>query len=107
MASRSVWNLWMWLTGDGCGWNLCVCLVGVVVRGYIDFLILLIPTPLVSVPFYCSISTFCSFLIIKIELKVRMSLPKTTDKRGVIKDYKVKTYIYHPLTTYTGPTHYP
>ena len=32
-----------------------------VVRRYIDFLILLIPTPLVSVLFY-SIPTFCSFL---------------------------------------------
>ena len=29
---------------------------------YIDFLILLIPTPLVSVLFYGSIPTFCSFL---------------------------------------------
>ena len=38
MASGSGWNLWMWL-------------VGVVVRRYIDFLILLIPTPLVSVLF--------------------------------------------------------
>ena len=28
----------------------------------LDFLILLIPTPLVSVLFYSSISTFCSFL---------------------------------------------
>ena len=36
-------------------------LVGVVVRRYIDFLILLIPTPLVSVLFYSSIPTFCSF----------------------------------------------
>ena len=35
-------------------------LLGVVVRRYIDFLILLIPTPLVSVLFY-SIPTFCSF----------------------------------------------
>ena len=35
-------------------------LVGVVVRRYIDFLILLIPTPLVSVLFYSSIPTFCS-----------------------------------------------
>ena len=34
VASGSGWNLWMWL-------------VGVVVRRYIDFLILLIPTPLV------------------------------------------------------------
>ena len=28
---------------------------------YLDFLILLIPTPLVSVLFYSSIPTFCSF----------------------------------------------
>ena len=34
-----------------------VCLVGVVVRGYINFLILLIPTPLVS-------ALFCSSIII-------------------------------------------
>ena len=39
-----------------------MCLLGVVVRRYIDFLILLIPTPLVSVLFYSSIPTFCSFL---------------------------------------------
>ena len=35
-----------------------MCLVGVVVRRYIDFLILLIPTPLVSVFFCSSIPTF-------------------------------------------------
>ena len=34
--------------------------MGVVVRS-IDFLILLIPTPLVSVLFYSRIPTFCSF----------------------------------------------
>ena len=38
-----------------------MCLVGVVVRRYIDFLILLIPTPLVYALFYSSIPTFCSF----------------------------------------------
>ena len=42
---------------SGSGWNLWVWLLGVVVRRYIDFLILLIPTPLVSVLFY---SSFCS-----------------------------------------------
>ena len=47
---------------SGSGWNLWVWLLGVVVRRYIDFLILLIPTPLVSVPFYSNIPTFCSFL---------------------------------------------
>ena len=56
---------------SGRGWNLWVWLLGVVVRRYIDFLILLIPTPLVSVLFYSSIPTsvlfyssiptFCSF----------------------------------------------
>ena len=49
VASGSGWNQWVWLAGGGCGWNLWVWLVGVVVRRYIDFLILLIPTPLVSV----------------------------------------------------------
>ena len=39
-----------------------MCLVGVVVRRYIDFLILLIPTPLVSALFCSSIPTFSSFL---------------------------------------------
>ena len=39
-----------------------VATLGVVVRRYIDFLILLIPTPLVSVLIYSSIRTFCSFL---------------------------------------------
>ena len=40
VASGSGWNLWVW---------------------YIDFLVLLIPTPLVSVLFYSSIPIFCSF----------------------------------------------
>ena len=38
VAIGSRWNLWVWL-------------LGVVLRRYIDFLILLIPTPLVSVLF--------------------------------------------------------
>ena len=48
VASGSGWNLWLWL-------------LGVVVRRYIDFLILHIPTPLVSVLFCSNIPTFCSF----------------------------------------------
>ena len=48
VASGSGWNLWAWL-------------VGVIVRSYIDFIILLIPTTLVSVLFCSSIPTFCSF----------------------------------------------
>ena len=49
VASGSGWNLWLWL-------------LGVVLRRYIDFLILLIPTPLVSVLFGSSIPT--SFFIL-------------------------------------------
>ena len=69
---ESGWNVWVWLVGvvsrrwvclySGSGWNLWVWLLGVVVRRYIDFLILLIPTPLVSVLFY-SIPTFYSFFL--------------------------------------------
>ena len=51
VASGSWWNLWVWL-------------LGVVVRRYIDFLILLIPTPLVSVLFYSSIPTYLSLLLL-------------------------------------------
>ena len=47
---------------SGSGWNLWVWLLGVVVRRYTDFLILLIPTPLVSVLFYSSIPTFNFFM---------------------------------------------
>ena len=55
---------------SGSGWNLWVWLLGVVLRRYIDFLILLIPTPLVSVLsllllylyFFAAASLlFCSF----------------------------------------------
>ena len=50
VASESRWNLWVWL-------------LGAVVRRYIDFLILLIPTSLVSVHFLQQHPyTFCSFL---------------------------------------------
>ena len=47
---------------SGSGWNLWVWLLGVVLRRYIDFLILLIPTPLVSVLFAAVSLLFCSFL---------------------------------------------
>ena len=46
---------------SGSGWNLWVWLLGVVVRRYIDFLILLNPTSLVTNLFCSSIPTFCSF----------------------------------------------
>ena len=46
---------------SGSGWNLWVWLLGVVVRRYIDFLILLIPTPLVSVLFAAASLLFVHF----------------------------------------------
>ena len=51
VASGSGWNLWLWL-------------LGVVVRRYIyiDFLILLIPTPLVFVPFAAASLLFVHFV---------------------------------------------
>ena len=48
---------------SGSGWNLWVWLLGVVVRRYIDFLILLIPTPLVSVLFAAASLLFVHFII--------------------------------------------
>ena len=50
---------------SGSGWNLWVWLLGVVVRRYIDFLILPIPTPLVYIcSFLQQHSYFLSFLFI-------------------------------------------
>ena len=46
---------------SGSGWNIWVWLLGVVVRRYIDFLILLIPTPFVSVLFYSCTLLFVHF----------------------------------------------
>ena len=48
---------------SGSGWNLWVWLLGVVVRRYIDFLILLIPS-LISVLFYSIIPTFKMFFVL-------------------------------------------
>ena len=46
------------------GWNLWVWLLGVVVRRYIDFLTVLIPTPLVSVIVtFFSLKKFFSFFL--------------------------------------------
>ena len=71
------WNVWVWLVGMvsrrrvwlvGVGESMgminrwmWVESMGVVVRRYIDFLILLIPATLVSAPFGSSIPTFRSF----------------------------------------------
>ena len=65
---------------SGSGWNLWVWLLGVVVRRYIDFLILLIPTPLVYICtflqqhpyFFCSFkkNVFRIHYIIDVKLKL-------------------------------------
>ena len=58
---------------SGSGWNLWVWLLGVVVRRYIDFLILLIPTPLVSVLFAAASLLFVHF--VKLEEKEERRMP--------------------------------
>ena len=63
VASRNGWNLWVWLAGGGFGWNLWVSVASGCGCKEVDFLMLLIPTPLVSVLFCSSIPTFCSFFI--------------------------------------------
>ena len=54
---------------SGSGWNLWVWLLGVVLRRYIFFLILLIPTPLVSVLFGSSIPSYFFFHFVKMILR--------------------------------------
>ena len=46
---------------SGSGWNLWVWLVGMILRRYIDFLILHIPTPLESVLFSAASLLFVHF----------------------------------------------
>ena len=59
---ESGWNVWVWVVGVvSRRWVWLVGVGGVVLRRYIDFLILLIPTPLVSVLFAAASLLFCSF----------------------------------------------
>ena len=53
------------VVASGIGWNLWVWLLGVVLRRYKDFLILFIPTPLVSVLFCSSIPPFFIFYFLR------------------------------------------
>ena len=71
VASGSGWNLWVWLLGVG-------------LRRYIDFLILLIPTPLVSVLFCSSIPTF---------LFIFKNYIYTTVRRTVLLMYSSQVYL--------------
>ena len=75
------------------GWNVWVWLVVVVVRRYIDFIILLIPTPLVSVLFCSSIPTFCSSF--EMFFVLYNSPPTESDSSlGVPKCRTMYIYIY-------------
>ena len=77
---------------SGSGWNLWVWLLGVVVRRYIDFLILLIPTPLVSVLF-----TAASLLFVHFYKKNSLLFQYFF----VIKFYVLK-FFSHSINTHTG-----
>ena len=69
---------------SGSGWNLWVRLLGVVVRSYIDFLILLIPTPLF---FFAATSRGGS----RIECRGVLSIPRALAR--------AKFYVLRPLLT--------
>ena len=69
---------------SGSGWNLWVWLLGVVLRRYIDFLILLIPTPLVSVLFGSSIPTSV-FILLKCIYIYQRNAPANSSKRGSLR----------------------
>ena len=81
----SGWNLWVWLECIDVG------LVGVVVRRYIHFLIiLLIPTPLVLALFFaaaslllCSFLKFCSLYIFSSPISI-LSVSSPTAFRSLV-----------------------
>ena len=59
---------------SGNGWNLWVWLLGVVLRRYIDFLILLIPTPLVYICSFLQQHPYFLFIFLKIILLLLLLL---------------------------------
>ena len=81
VASRSGWDLWVWL-------------LGVFVRRYIDFLILLIPTPLVSVLFCSSIPTFCSFFRRRIRRRKKNAKSQIFTSRGAYVNCAIIAMLY-------------
>ena len=68
---------WVWLVGGiyGCGYNVLVWLVGVVVRS-IEVLILLIPTPLVLALFFASSIPTSLFIFKMFFILVYQTLPE-------------------------------
>ena len=53
---------------SGSGWNIWVWLLGVVLRRYINFLILLIPTPLVSTGYFLQQHPYFLFIFLNVFL---------------------------------------
>ena len=70
---------------SGSGWNLWVWLLGVVLRRYIDFLVLLIPTPLVSVLFCSSIPTFLFIFKMFLIYIHQRNAPANSSKLGSLR----------------------
>ena len=77
---------------SGSGWNLWVWLLGVVLRRYIDFLILLIPTPLVSVLFGSSIPTSFFILLYIYIFEIHYTHPNILSKMMYSKHYSTAFY---------------
>ena len=91
---------------SGSGWYLWVWLVGMVVRRYIDFLILLIPTPLVSVRFCSSIRTFCSFFLMFFVLYIIYFTPSHSPSPSpsplvLVQSITVKSCLFRRVTLYS------
>ena len=64
----SGWNLWVWLSGGGCGWKI----IGVVSGCFPHITYVYIPTALVSALFCSSIPT--SFFILYIAVTMRLAI---------------------------------
>ena len=65
MGVASGCNLWVWLSRGGCGYSVYIGVGnGCCVRRYIDFFILLIPTPFV-LALFCSSSYPCFYVYLK------------------------------------------
>ena len=80
---------------SGSGWNLWVWLLGVVLRRHIDFLILLIPTPLVSVLFCSSIPT--SFFILLIYYIIASEASFLVSSMAQIFSLSIYIYIFQAV----------
>ena len=78
---------------SGIGWNRWVWLLGVVVRRYIDFLILLIPTPLVSV-FFAAASLLYVNVFRSLEERRRMPNSDFFTSRGAYVNCAIISMFY-------------